>query len=62
MRCLGIYKQKIDQSTGLSYKYKENLQPNRKLSSLSDFLIPSCLDSVNWDNMVKKYAKKRLAM
>jgi len=62
MRCLDIYKHKIDQSINLGYIYEENLQSNRKFSSLSDFQMPSCLDSVNWDKMVEKYAKKRLKL
>jgi hypothetical protein len=60
MRFLGIYKQYIDQNNNLSYIYEENSQSNRNFSSTGDFLMSSCLDSVNWDKMVKKYAKKRL--
>ena len=60
MRCLGIYKQNIDQNNSLSYNYEENFQSNRDFSSMKDFLMSSCLDSGNWDKMVKKYAKKRL--
>jgi len=62
MRCLETYNQKFDQNINLSHIYDENLQSNKIFSSLNDFLIPSCLDSVNWDKMVKKYAKKRLTM
>ncbi len=60
MRCLDIYKQNIDQDNNFSYIYEENFQSNRISPSIGDFLMPSCLDSVNWDKMVKKYAKKRL--
>jgi len=60
MGCLDIYKQNIDQDNNFSYIYEENFQSNRNFSSMGDFLMPSCLDSVNWDKMVKKYAKKRL--
>ena len=55
-----MYKQEIDQSANLSYVYEKNLQPSKNISSLSDCLMSSCFDSVNWDIMVKKYAKKRL--